>query len=46
MAKGHHSCILSKLVSIKPIIIHVMRRCITSRRKWIGYVDDFIARLG
>ena len=44
--KGHHLCILSDLVSIKAVITHMMRRCITSRRKWTGYADNFIVRLG
>ena len=46
IAKERHLYTLCERVNIKPVIIHVIRRCITLRRKWTDYVGIFITRPG
>ena len=44
-AREHLPFILNKLENIRLVIIHMMKRSITWRRRWSGYVDIFFTKL-
>ena len=41
----HLPFILNELDNMRLVIIHVMKRSITWRRRWSGYIDVFVVEL-
>jgi len=44
-AKEHLPFILNKLDNMRLVIIHMMKRSITWRRRWSDYIDIFVTEL-